>query len=172
MNSGFLWKVGGSGLKMKHWKRRFFTLTDDNCLYYFKSPKSMNALGLVLLPGYTVTLAEKGDSVGKRPFAFKAFNRLRDGDREYIFAAENSDEMKIWMNVLSLACIAFGTGKASMTKVGFANPYSLCRAVCAFLLSSATHALYSLRVLSTLNTALLVTGAQPGRPAAEHCQRP
>lgn len=27
VTSGFLWKVGGSGLKLKHWKRRFFVLT-------------------------------------------------------------------------------------------------------------------------------------------------
>jgi hypothetical protein len=116
VTGGFLWKVGGSGLKMKHWKRRYFALTDDNCLYYFKSPKDLQALGMVLLPSYTVTTASKSETVGGRPFAFKVFNRVKDGERKYIFAAETEEEMKVWMNVMSLACIAFGTGKASMAK--------------------------------------------------------
>jgi hypothetical protein len=116
VTSGFLWKVGGSGLKMKHWKRRFFVLTDDNCLYYFKSPKDMSALGLILLPSYTVTVATGKEAVGGRQFAFKCFNRLKRRDRQFIFAADTAEEMKVWMNVLSLACIAFGTGKASMAK--------------------------------------------------------
>eukprot|EP00039_Didymoeca_costata_P015190 m.254297 g.254297 ORF g.254297 m.254297 type:complete len:767 (-) comp16170_c2_seq1:2644-4944(-) len=116
VTSGFLWKIGGSGLKLKHWKRRFFVLTDDNCLYYFKSPKDMSALGMILLPSYTITLADKADNVGGRAFAFKAFNRFKDGDRQYVFAAESEQEMKVWMNVMSLACIAFGTGEASMSK--------------------------------------------------------
>ena len=33
-----------------------------------------------------------------------------------MFAAETLEEMKTWMNVLSLASIAFGTGQASMSK--------------------------------------------------------
>lgn len=36
--------------------------------------------------------------------------------RSYLFAAEDEREMKTWMNVMSLASIAFGTGKASMNK--------------------------------------------------------
>ena len=108
MTSGFLWKVGGSGLKLKHWKRRFFVLTDDNCLYYFKSPKDLSAMGMVLLPSYTITTTSKSENVGSRQFAFKAFNRLKGGARKYIFAAESAEEMKVWMNVMSLACIAFG----------------------------------------------------------------
>lgn len=74
VTSGFLWKIGGSGLKPKHWKRRFFVLTDDNCLYYFKSPKDVSALGLILLPSYTVTTASKSESVGGRQFAFKVMH--------------------------------------------------------------------------------------------------
>ena len=116
VTSGYLWKVGGSGLKMKHWKRRFFVLTDDNCIYYFKSQKEMSALGMIMLPSYTITVLDKSDNVGNRPFAWKAFNRLRDGDRQFVFAAESQEEMKTWMNVMSLASIAFGTGKASMAK--------------------------------------------------------
>ena len=37
--AGYMWKIGGSGITPKHWQRRYFALTDDNCLYYFKSPK-------------------------------------------------------------------------------------------------------------------------------------
>ena len=90
---------------------------DDNCLYYFKSPKDLSAMGMVLLPSYTITTTSKSENVGNRQFAFKAFNRLQGKARKYIFAAESGEEMKVWMNVMSLACIAFGTGKASMAKV-------------------------------------------------------
>eukprot|EP00051_Salpingoeca_urceolata_P001249 m.39564 g.39564 ORF g.39564 m.39564 type:complete len:1241 (+) comp11285_c0_seq1:36-3758(+) len=117
VTSGFLWKIGGSGLKPKHWKRRFFVLTDDNCLYYFKSPKDMSALGMILLPGYTITVPSKSENVGNRAFAFKAFNNHQHGARKYVFAAEDEKEMKTWMNVMSLASIAFGSGEASMKKL-------------------------------------------------------
>lgn len=74
-------------------------------------------MGMVLLPSYTITTTSKSENVGNRQFAFKAFNRLQGKARKYIFAAESGEEMKVWMNVMSLACIAFGTGKASMAKV-------------------------------------------------------
>lgn len=118
VSSGFLWKVGGSGMfKAKHWKRRYFVLTDDNCIYYFKSPKDLAALGMILLPSYTITITSKSENPGNRPFAFKAFNREHSDARTYIFAAESMEEMKVWMNLMSLASIAFGSGKASRMKV-------------------------------------------------------
>eukprot|EP00048_Salpingoeca_helianthica_P015518 m.227187 g.227187 ORF g.227187 m.227187 type:complete len:806 (-) comp17143_c0_seq1:162-2579(-) len=120
--SGYLWKIGGSGLKPKHWQRRFFVLTDDNCLYYFKSPKDLSALGIILLPSYTITVCEKAENPGSRPHAFKAYNREQEGARKYILAAEDERDMKTWMNVLSLASIAFGSGKASMAKPTTAPP--------------------------------------------------
>eukprot|EP00053_Salpingoeca_punica_P017075 m.163317 g.163317 ORF g.163317 m.163317 type:complete len:737 (-) comp17110_c2_seq1:638-2848(-) len=116
VHTGFMYKLGGSGLKPKKWQKRYFVLTDDNCLYYFKSPKDLNGLGMVLLPSYTITLCDKSENVGSKPYAFKAFNREHEGMRKYIFAAENDKDMKTWMNVMSLASIAFGTGKAAMSK--------------------------------------------------------
>lgn len=103
-------------MKLKNWKRRYFVLTDDNCLYYFKSPKDMAAQGLIMLPSYTITKTDRSDNAGK-PYSFKAYNRQNAAARKYIFAAEDEREMKTWMNVMSLASIAFGTGKASMQKV-------------------------------------------------------
>ncbi len=35
---GYLTKYGGKGIKA-NWKRRFFILTYDKYLYYYKSPK-------------------------------------------------------------------------------------------------------------------------------------
>eukprot|EP00049_Salpingoeca_infusionum_P000510 m.40372 g.40372 ORF g.40372 m.40372 type:complete len:809 (+) comp10434_c1_seq1:87-2513(+) len=112
VTAGYLWKTG-SGKYLKNWKRRYFVLTDDNCLYYFKSPKEMAALGMILLPSYTITKTDKSDGVGSRQFTFKAFNREHPEARTYIFAAEDERDMRTWMNVMSLASIAFGSGKAS-----------------------------------------------------------
>jgi hypothetical protein len=71
---------------------------------------------MVLLPSYTITLCEKSENVGNKAYAFKAFNREHESMRKYIFAAESDKDMKTWMNVMSLASIAFGTGRAAMSK--------------------------------------------------------
>jgi hypothetical protein len=76
----------------------------------------MSAQGMIILPSYTITKADASENVGNKPFAFKAFNREHIGDRTYVFAAEDEREMKTWMNVMSLASIAFGTGRASTRK--------------------------------------------------------
>ncbi len=52
----------------------------------------------------------------------QAYNREQEGARKYILAAEDERDMKTWMNVLSLASIAFGSGKASMAKPTTAPP--------------------------------------------------
>ena len=46
----------------------------------------------------------------------QAFNREHEEARKYIFAAETESDMKKWMNVMSLASIAFGSAQASMKK--------------------------------------------------------
>ncbi len=74
------------------------------------------ALGLVLLPHFTVTLASKSEALAGKQHAFKVFNREHGDARQYIFAAESQEDMKTWMNVMGLASIAFGSGQASMTK--------------------------------------------------------
>eukprot|EP00055_Hartaetosiga_balthica_P006035 m.18532 g.18532 ORF g.18532 m.18532 type:complete len:811 (-) comp4975_c1_seq1:916-3348(-) len=114
--SGYLYKVGGSTLRISKWKKRFFVLTDDNCLFYFKSPKELSALGMILLPSYTITPTDRTDSVSGKPHSFKAFNREHKDARTYYFACDNAEDMKKWMNVMSLASISFGSGKASMAK--------------------------------------------------------
>jgi hypothetical protein len=88
------------------------------------------------MPSFTVTLCDKSENPGNRGHAFKVatlsitscllisfilltfqiFNREDQSGRSYILAAEDDKEMKTWMNVLSLASIAFGSGKASMAR--------------------------------------------------------
>ena len=77
---------------------------------------------MILLPSFTITIAEKGENPGNRGFAFKVHQPKEKESRKYLFAAEDDKEMKTWMNVISLATIAFGSGKASMTRVSAAAP--------------------------------------------------
>lgn len=60
---GWLTKQGGS---VKSWKRRWFILKNP-CLYYFKDPMDSLALGVILLPSYTIAVAPEV----KQPFGFK-----------------------------------------------------------------------------------------------------
>lgn len=78
----------------------------------------MSALGLIMLPTYTITVVDKSENPGGRQFAWKAVNRVNQSERKYVFAAETEAEMKAWMNFMSLASIAFGSGKASAAKLG------------------------------------------------------
>ena len=40
-------------------------------------------------------------------------HRFDNKARKFIFAADTQDNMRIWMNIMSLGSIAFGSGAAS-----------------------------------------------------------
>jgi len=49
-HQGYLSKQGG---RVQSWRRRFCVL-QDFCLYYFKTPKDLTALGVITMPSYKV----------------------------------------------------------------------------------------------------------------------
>ncbi|KJE94573.1 hypothetical protein CAOG_05202 [Capsaspora owczarzaki ATCC 30864] len=105
--SGWLWKLGGSGLTPKNWRRRWFVLHECN-LYYFKTAFDRKALGMIILPSFSITDA----SEVKKKFAFKA---AHTNMRTYYFFAETREDMLKWMNYMSLAAIRFFADTDNMT---------------------------------------------------------
>ncbi|KAF5288318.1 hypothetical protein FQR65_LT12052 [Abscondita terminalis] len=53
---GYLWKLSGyaSGLPSNKWLRRWFTLRDDNCLYFYKVDGDTHPIGAIMLLNYKV----------------------------------------------------------------------------------------------------------------------
>uniref|UniRef100_A0A3B3UBM5 PDZ and pleckstrin homology domains 1 n=1 Tax=Poecilia latipinna TaxID=48699 RepID=A0A3B3UBM5_9TELE len=96
---GYLHKRTQSGL-IKGWRKRWFVLTHDSCLYYFKNKRQdegkRQPLSSVKLEG-----AEVGpdDSLGK-PFVFKC--RPQFGSRLYSLCATSNQEMK-WCEAMERA---------------------------------------------------------------------
>ena len=43
--TGYLWKLGGSGM-LRSWKKRWFVLKHDNVLYYYKTNEVSDFGGL------------------------------------------------------------------------------------------------------------------------------
>ncbi|XP_023194588.1 uncharacterized protein LOC111609586 [Xiphophorus maculatus] len=96
---GYLHKRTQSGL-IKGWRKRWFVLTHDCCLYYFKNKRDegkRQPLSSVKLEG-----AEVGpdDSLGK-PFVFKC--RPQFGSRVYSLCATSNQEMKRWCEAMERA---------------------------------------------------------------------
>ncbi|XP_044030763.1 uncharacterized protein pdzph1 isoform X2 [Siniperca chuatsi] len=96
---GYLHKRTQSGL-IKGWRKRWFVLTHDCCLYYYRHKRDegkRRALSAVKLEG-----AEVGPdiSLGK-PFVFKC--RPQFGNRVYFFCATSNQEMKRWLEVMEKA---------------------------------------------------------------------
>uniref|UniRef100_A0AAQ6IJ62 PDZ and pleckstrin homology domains 1 n=1 Tax=Anabas testudineus TaxID=64144 RepID=A0AAQ6IJ62_ANATE len=96
---GYLHKRTQSGL-IKGWRKRWFVLTHDCCLYYYRHKRDegkRRALSAVKLEG-----AEVGQdtSLGK-PFVFKC--RPQSGSRVYFFCATSNQEMKRWLEAMEKA---------------------------------------------------------------------
>ncbi|XP_038162897.1 uncharacterized protein pdzph1 [Cyprinodon tularosa] len=96
---GYLHKRTQSGL-IKGWRKRWFVLTPDCCLYYYKNKRDegkRQPLSSVKLEG-----AEVGpdDSLGK-PFVFRC--RPQSGNRVYFLWATSSQEMKRWLEAMERA---------------------------------------------------------------------
>lgn len=102
--SGYLLKLGGTGIIPKNWRKRWCVLRQDQCLYYYKTAKDNVPCGIVVLANYIVS----------RSSEFHKKNCLKlskGGGRTYIFCAESPDDMLRWMDVLRKAAnvIAEGT---------------------------------------------------------------
>ncbi|RVE65390.1 hypothetical protein OJAV_G00115930 [Oryzias javanicus] len=98
---GYLHKRTQSGL-IKGWRKRWFVLTHDCCLHYYKHKRDegkRQPLSSVKLEG-----AEVGpdDSLGK-PFVFKC--RPQSGTRVYLLCATSNQEMKRWLEAMEKAIL-------------------------------------------------------------------
>ncbi len=92
---GWLWKRGEVN---RSFQRRYFVLK-GNLLFYFEKKSDREPVGVVILEGCTVELAEEEQ---QDKFAFKvAFHG--EGRRTYVLGAESQDAMEAWMKALSCA---------------------------------------------------------------------
>ncbi|XP_071942570.1 uncharacterized protein [Antedon mediterranea] len=86
--SGYMYKRGDSGI-MQSWKRRWFVLKQDNCLYYYKTQQDIDPLGAIVLANYTVAKAFNID----KPFAFKL---KKFKAKTYYFYTQSKEEFNRW----------------------------------------------------------------------------
>lgn len=95
--SGWLYKQGSEGLRS--WRKRWFVLT-DYCLFYYKGPEEDKLLGSITLPSYL--LSECSPTEVNRKYTFKLEHKNM---RTYYLAAENSDYMRRWVQVIRAATL-------------------------------------------------------------------
>ncbi|XP_067665566.1 uncharacterized protein [Haliotis asinina] len=93
--SGYMYKLGNSAL-MKTWKKRFFVLRQDNCLYYYKNEQEQIPLGAVPMAGYSISRYIDTN----KDFCFKAD---KYGARSYYFMTDSRDEMTEWVGKMTEA---------------------------------------------------------------------
>ncbi|KAL2100244.1 hypothetical protein ACEWY4_004638 [Coilia grayii] len=96
---GYLHKRTQSSL-IKGWRRRWFVLRHDCCLYYYRYKKDegkSQALSKLKMEGAEV---EADTSLGK-PFVFKC--SPASGGRVYYFCATSNQDMKRWLEAMSQA---------------------------------------------------------------------
>lgn len=91
--NGFLNKRGEVN---KAWQRRWFVLK-GNLLFYFEKRGDKEPLGVIILEGCTIELAEDGEQ-----YCFKIIFH-GEKDRSYLLAAETQDLMEKWMKALTCA---------------------------------------------------------------------
>lgn len=80
----------------KSWQKRFFVLK-GNLLFYFEKKGEKEPLGVIILEGCTIELAEEGEQ-----YCFKIIFHGQN-DRSYILSAENQEMMEKWMKALTCA---------------------------------------------------------------------
>ncbi|XP_055872350.1 uncharacterized protein LOC106073904 [Biomphalaria glabrata] len=111
--SGYMLKLGNSSF-MKMWKKRYFILRQDNCLYYYKHEQDTDPLGALPLCGYTIS--RHTDT--SRDFCFKA---EKYGARTYYFMTDSRDQMTEWVGALTEAAARSKKRKESFLSVSSHN---------------------------------------------------
>lgn len=84
----------------KSWQKRWFVLK-GNLLFYFERRSDREPLGVVILEGCTVELAEEGEQ-----YCFQiVFHGINN--RTYTLSAESQEAMETWMKALTCAGYEF-----------------------------------------------------------------
>nr|ACO15210.1 FAM109A [Caligus clemensi] len=91
---GILWKRGEVN---KNFQKRYFVLK-GNLLFYFEKKGDKEPLGLIVLEGCTIELAEEE----QEKFAFKIVFH-GEGRRSYILGTESQEMLEEWMKLLACA---------------------------------------------------------------------
>mmetsp|Transcript_9249 Transcript_9249/g.38033 ORF Transcript_9249/g.38033 Transcript_9249/m.38033 type:complete len:913 (+) Transcript_9249:141-2879(+) len=93
---GFLTKQGGKGIK-QCWRKRWFVLTYDKYLYYFKTQQDEEPTGVINLEDYEeVTPVEDA----KRKYRFNVHNNNKTTLRVFRLFADNLKESLEWISAI------------------------------------------------------------------------
>ncbi|CAH0386410.1 unnamed protein product [Bemisia tabaci] len=97
VKSGPLWKLTTlQSNKELTWILRFFSLKEDNCLYFYKTDSDTVPSGAIRLTGYHISRAPDSGHLF-------SFHLTRPGSLTYQLAAENQEETESWLTVLQQA---------------------------------------------------------------------
>lgn len=88
--------LGKRGEVNKNFQKRWFVLK-GNLLFYFEKQDDKEPVGLIILEGCTVELAENEET-----YAFKLVFH-GSGKRTYILCSNSQDNMELWMKALASA---------------------------------------------------------------------
>ncbi|XP_064653194.1 uncharacterized protein LOC135503498 isoform X2 [Lineus longissimus] len=94
--TGYLMKQSGTAL-LKTWRRRYFVLKRDHCLYYYKTEAEKDPIGAIVLLNYSIIKVSDSGIMGRK----HAFKAVKYGAKSYYFAAESEHEMLNWANALN-----------------------------------------------------------------------
>lgn len=109
---GYMQKLSEGIVRM--WKKRYFILRQDSCLYYYKQKDDADPLGAIPLAGYTFSRhLDHG-----RDYSFKA---EKYGAKTYFFVTESRDEMTGWVGALGEAAARSKKRKESFVSVSSHN---------------------------------------------------
>ncbi|XP_014224967.1 sesquipedalian-1 [Trichogramma pretiosum] len=90
------------------YQRRWFVLK-GNILFYFDKRGDKEPLGMIVLEGYTIDLADEDEQFGFK-IVFHGAN-----NRSYILAAESQESMEQWMK--ALACASYDYVKTMVAEL-------------------------------------------------------
>ncbi|XP_060066149.1 uncharacterized protein LOC132546453 [Ylistrum balloti] len=104
--SGFMHKLSNSSF-VRNWKKRFFVLRKDNCLYYYKNDQDCSdPLGALPLLNYTVS---KHTDTSKS----HCFKAEKYGAKTYYFYVDTREEMARWVCAMNEAAMVSKKRKES-----------------------------------------------------------
>ena len=101
--SGYLFKLGGTGITPKNWRKRWCVLRHDRCLYYYKNARDKLPCGIVVLSNYIVSHSTECHKKN-------CIKISKGGGRTYFFSSDTPRDMLRWMEALRKAAETNGEG--------------------------------------------------------------